>query len=106
MSIKHATFDDSATIAAASITASFANLLSLTDDVDVLFAYNTTDAAISLNIPSGPTTGTRKSIRLPAQSTICIDCRSNSKRIAKGTVQVKYSDSAPTSGEVTITVVR
>jgi hypothetical protein len=104
MSIKHATFDDSATVAAASITASFVDLLSLSDDIDVLFAYNTTDAAITLSIPNGRS-GT-KSIRLPAQSTISIDCRSNSKRIAKGTIQVKYSASAPTSGEVTITVVR
>ena len=104
MSIKHATFDDSATVAAASITASFVNLLALSDDIDVLFAYNTTDAAVVLNVPSG--SALSKSIRLPAQSTISIDCRSNSKRIAKGTIQVKYASGAPTSGEVTITVVR
>ena len=104
MSIKHATFDDSATVAFGALTAAFVDLLVMSDDADLLFVYNTTNAAININVPSG--SGTRKSIRLPASSTIAIDCRTNSKRIAKGTIQAKYSSGAPTSGEVTVTVVR
>jgi YbbR domain-containing protein len=104
VSIKHATFDDSATVLFGSLTASFVDLLALSDDIDLLAIYNTTDDAITLNVPSG--TSVRKSIRMPATSTLTIDCRSNSKRIAKGTIQVKYSSGAPTTGEVTIVVMR
>ncbi len=102
MSIKHLTFDDSGSVAAASITASFLPLLSLTDDVDILFVYNTTDAAIELSVPSALTA---KSLRFPAGASMAIDCRTNSKRIAKGIIQVRYI-TAPTVGEVTVTVAR
>lgn len=103
MSIKHLTFDTSASIAFGSITATYADLLSMSDDADVIFIFNTTDAPILLNLPSGA--NVRKDFRLPASSSVSIDCRSNSKRIAKGTIQIKYV-SIPTSGEVTVTVVR
>lgn len=46
MAIKHLTFDNSATVAAASITASYETLLEMSDDADFVFIYNTTDAAI------------------------------------------------------------
>lgn len=103
MSIKHLTFDNSGSVEAASITASFVSLLSLTDDVDILFVFNTCDAAVELSIPSGA--GAVRSLRFPAGSSMAIDCRTNSKRIAKGTIQVKYV-TAPTVGEVTVTVAR
>jgi hypothetical protein len=104
MSIKHLTFDDSATIAFGAITNSYANLLALSDDADLLFIFNTTDVPISLSIPSGYNAS--KNIRFPAAASMAIDCRTNSKRIAKGTIQVKYISAAPTLGEVTITAVR
>tara|TARA_R110000868_G_scaffold369704_1_gene633137 strand:+ start:3110 stop:3421 length:312 start_codon:yes stop_codon:yes gene_type:complete len=103
MSIKHLTFDDSATIAFGSITGTYANLLALSDDSDVIFVFNTCDTAIYLSIPSGYAAS--KNIRFPAKTSIAIDCRGNSKRLAKGTIQVKY-DTAPTLGEVTITACR
>lgn len=111
MSLKHLSFDDSATVAFGSITASYVNLLALSDDTDILFVFNTTDAPILLSIPSGltslrPPTIVYKNIRFPSSSSIAIDCRTNDKRIAKGTIQVKYASGAPTSGEVTITAVR
>lgn len=110
MTIKHLSFDDSATVAFGSLTGSFADLLALSDDADVLFVFNTCNTAVILNIPSGltnlkPPTVVYKSIRMPANSSMAIDCRMNSKRIAKGTIQVKY-DTAPSSGEVTVTAVR
>lgn len=104
MSIKHLTLDDSATVAFGSITASYVDLLALSDDVDVMFIFNTTDAPVLLNFPSGA--GVRKNLRMPASSSLAMDCRNNSKRIAKGTIQVKYASGAPTSGEVTITATR
>jgi hypothetical protein len=103
MSIKHVTFDDSASIAGSSITNTYTDLLSMSDDADVLFVFNTTDAAIFLSIPSG--SAASKDIRFPAGSSIALDCRTNSKRLAKGIIKVKYV-SAASSGEVTVTVCR
>jgi len=103
LSIKHLTFDDSASIAAASITNTYATLLTMSDDADFIFVYNTTDAAIELSIPNGA--GSSKNIRYPAGSSMAIDCRTNSKRIAKGLIRVRYV-TAPASGEVTVTVAR
>lgn len=107
MSIRHLTFDNSASIAFGSITNTYANLLALADDTDILFIYNTTDAPILLSIPSGIASNVvvYKDIRFPASTSMAIDCRTNSKRICKGTIQVKYV-SAPTSGEVTVTAAR
>lgn len=53
MSIKHLRFDDSAFVLFGSITASYVNLLALSDDIDILFVVNSTDAAVYLSIPSG-----------------------------------------------------
>ncbi|OQB10451.1 MAG: hypothetical protein BWY21_00372 [Parcubacteria group bacterium ADurb.Bin216] len=103
MSIKHLQFDNSATIAFGSITNTYQNLLALSDDTDILFIANTTNAPMLFSIPSGY--NSYKDIRMPASTSMSIDCRSNSKRIAKGTIQIKYV-SAPTSGEVTITAAR
>jgi len=104
MAIKHLTFDDSATIAFGSITAAYADLLALSDDCDLLFVYNTTNAPILLRIPSGANAS--KDIRFPASTSMAIDCRTNSKRLAKGIIQVKYAVGAPASGEVTVTAAR
>lgn len=108
MSIKHVEFDASATVAFGSITASYVNLLALGSDSDILWIFNSTNVAILVSLPSGLASGVLvyKDIRLPALATMCIDCRSNSKRIAKGTIQVKYASGAPTLGEVTITAGR
>lgn len=103
MSIKHLQFDDSAFIAFGFITGTYANLLVMGGDSDLLLVFNTTDAAIFLSIPSGA--GVSKNIRFPAKTSVAIDCRTNSKRLAAGTIQVKY-DTAPTLGEVTVTACR
>ena len=98
-------FDDSATIPFGSITNSYADFMILPGNVDMVFIFNTTDAPILLNMPSGAS-GIRKNIRFPAYSSIAMDCRTNSKALAAGTIQIKYASGAPTLGEVTITVAR
>lgn len=110
MSIKHISFDDSASVAFGSITASYTNLLTMSDDADIILVFNTCNTAIQLSIPAGftntrPPTLQSKNIRFPAGSSVAIDGRSNSKRIAKGIIQVRYV-TAPASGEVTVTVIR
>lgn len=107
MSIKHLSFDDSATIAFGSLTGTYADLLAMSDDADFIFIFNTCDAAVLLSIPSGLVSSTvvYKNLRMPANSSMAVDARTNGKRIAKGTIQVKYA-TAPTSGEVTVTVAR
>lgn len=107
MSIKHLSFDDSATIAFGSLTGTYANLLAMSDDADFIFIFNTCDTAVLLSIPSGIVSNAvvYKNLRMPAKSSMAIDARTNGKRIAKGIIKVKY-DTAPTLGEVTVTVVR
>jgi len=102
--IKHLTFDDSASLAGSSITASYQTLIAMSDDADFLFLYNTTNVALLFTIPSGA--NATKEIRLPTGASLAIDCRTNSKRIAKGTIQVKHVGTAPSTGEVCITVAR
>lgn len=112
MSIKHVGFDNSATVAGTALTTSYVDLLALSDDADVLFVFNTSNVAIELSIPGGYNRVTKvmsyNNIRFPAFSSVAIDCRTNSKRIAKGTIQVRRvaGSSAATTGEVTITAVR
>lgn len=110
MSIRHQRFDDSATILFGALTSNYQNLLALSDDVEIIFIFNTMNVPILLSMPSGyagtPPSVVYKNIRLPATSSMAIDCRTNSKRIATGTIQVKFANTAPNSGEVTITVAR
>ena len=103
MSIKHVTFDDSGTIAFGSLAANYQTVLSLSDDSDLVYLFNTTDVPVTMRVPSGTST---KEIRLPISATITLDCRSNSKRIAKGLIEVKCPASLPTSGEVTVIALR
>lgn len=109
MSIKHINFDDYGYKAFGSVTASYTTLLSLSDDADVLFIFNTLNQPILLQLPSklerASSVGT-KEVRLPASVSFSIDCRTNSKRVAKGDIKIKYASAAPTSGEITITAVR
>jgi hypothetical protein len=103
MTIKHLEFQDSGTIAYGSITNAYQTVLTLPQDADVVFFYNTTDAPMLFSVPGG--SKVTNIVRLPAGTTMTIDCRTNSKRLAAGDIQVKYA-SAPTSGEVTVTVLR
>lgn len=104
MAIKHLTFDDSGVIIYSSVTAAYQTMLAMTDDADVIFFINATDAPMYFRIPSG--SGATKVIRVPANVTMTIDCRSNAKRIAKGSIEIKYASGAPTTGEVIVTVAR
>lgn len=103
MTIKHLTFDNSGTIEFGALTADYQTIVAMSDDADFLFVYNTTDVAVMLSIPNGA--NATRDIRYPAKSSMAIDCRTNSKRIAKGSIQVKYV-TIPTLGEVTVTVAR
>lgn len=103
MSIKHITFDDSASLSYFSITGSYQTLLTLSDDADILWLANSTDALILFQVPSSTTT---KIIQLLPGASKCIDARSNSKRVAKGLIKVCYSLAAPTAGYVEATAAR
>lgn len=109
MSIKHFELDDTGTIAGTSLTTSFANLISMTDDATVLFFFNSTDVSVILSIPSyimKTKSYTTKQWRIPAGGSFALDGRTNSGSIAKGTIQVKSVTGAGTSGEVTINICR
>lgn len=104
MSIKHITFDDSASMAYYQITSSYQTLLTLTDDADIIWLYNTTTAEMAFKVPSGANT-TKVLLILPGCS-MCIDARGNSKRVAKGTIQVKIWNGNASIGSVSVTVAR
>jgi hypothetical protein len=103
MAIKHLELDDYGYLTGTAITGTYATLLTLTDDSDALFVFNSCDNPLLLQVPSKLTT---KEIRLPSRASFVIDCRTNSKRIAKGVIKVKHAGVAPTTGEITITAIR
>ena len=103
MSIKHLEFDDYGYIAGTSITNAFQTVLTLSDDADFLFIFNTCDQALVVRLPSARSTAL---VRLPAGANWNLDCRTNSKRLAKGLIEIKYADSVPTTGEISVTVAR
>ena len=104
MSIKHITFDAYGYIAGTSITNLYQTVVTMTDDADFLFVFNTTDKALIMRVPSG--TASTREVRLPAGANFSLDCRTNSKRLAKGLIEIKYASDVPTSGEFCITVAR
>jgi hypothetical protein len=107
--IKHVDFDDYGFLTGTSVTGSYQTLLTLTDDVDVLFVFNTCDKSLLLQVPSKAlkaTSTTTKEIRLPVNASFVIDCRTNDKRIAKGIIKVKHAGVVPTTGEISITACR
>ncbi len=103
MSIKHVEFDNYGYLDGASLTGSFVDLLTVSDDADVLLVFNSCSEAIVLKVPSKLST---KEIRLPARASFVLDGRTNSKRLAKGVIQVKHAGVVPTAGEVCVSVVR
>lgn len=103
MSIKHISFDPYGYVAGTSITGSYQTVLSLSDDSDFLFIFNTCDTALIMRVPSYTSTA---EIRLPAGANFSLDCRTNSKRLAKGNIEIKYAGAAPTTGEFCVTVAR
>lgn len=104
MAIKHITFDDSASMSYTVLSGAYQTLITMTDDADVLFIWNSTDAAIALSVPNGA--GSTKDLKMPKQSTMTIDCRSNSKRLAKGVIRVRATGALASTGEVIATVAR
>lgn len=103
MSIKHIEFNNYGYLAGTSITSSYQTLVTMTDDADMMFVFNSCDTSLVLEVPSKFTTA---EIRLPAKNSFVLDGRTNSKRIAKGLIRVKYASSVPTSGEISITIGR
>lgn len=103
MSIRHVEFDAYGYLDGASITASYQTLVAMSDDADVLFVFNNCDTSLILQIPSKLTTA---EMRLPPKASFVLDGRTNSKRIAKGLIRVKYASNVPTAGEITVTVAR
>lgn len=108
MTVRHLGFDDYGSIDGTSLTTSYQDLITLTDDIDILFVFNSTTVSIILTIPSylPPKTYSTKQFRIPANGSVAIDCRTNSKKISKGTIQVKSVTGAAASGEVTVNVCR
>jgi hypothetical protein len=103
MSLKHLTFDPSGTVLFGDMTGAYQTALGLTDDLDILFVFNTTDQPLWLRLPSGRAT---QELRVPNNSSFVIDCRTNSKRIAKGLIEVKHTGVVPTLGEFTVYAAR
>lgn len=109
MSIKHVSFDDYGLLDFSGIKAAFQDLLTMSDDADVLFIFNTLDTDVVLQVPSkSERLGVigSKEIYLPANQGFVLDCRSNAKRIPRGVLRVKYSSVGPTVGVISATVVR
>ena len=108
--IKHILFDPYGYLDGASITTSFQNLLSLSDDADVLLVFNTLDQPVILNLPSKSEKATAISyvqMRLPKGANLALDARTNNKRFCKGIIQIKAVSTIPTTGtEITITALR
>lgn len=100
MALKHVQFQAAGSKSFSDITSSFATLLSMTDDADVVYVFNTLDAEVALSFNAGATSH----FVLPAGMGFTFDARTNSKRIAKTDVSVKYTDSAPTSGKIVVTM--
>lgn len=104
MSIKHLTLDDTQTLLADAVTSSFQTILSMSDDADLVFIHNGTDVSILVRIPSGY--AATKVLRITGMTSMTIDCRSNSKRIAKGLIEACAASDLPSYGEINITVCR
>lgn len=110
MSNKHLELDNFGRLAGTSLTTGYQDLITLTDDVEILFFYNSSDVSVTLSIPClirrspTPLFGT-KEWRIPANGSFAIDGRANSKSIPKGVIQVKATG-AGTTGEVVINVAR
>lgn len=105
MAIKHALFQDSGVTPFGSVTANFSTLLALDNDCDVLHLFNTTNEPAVISLPN-ELPYPASNIFLDKGCAVSFDFRSNSKRIAKGTLRVKAYASLPTSGYVSVTVTR
>jgi len=104
VSIKHLQLDDTETLLADAVTSSFQTVLSMSDDADLIFINNGTDVSVLVRIPSGYSA--TKILRITGLTSMTIDCRSNSKRIAKGLIEVSAASNLPSYGEINITVCR
>lgn len=109
MSIKHVSFDDYGLLDFNGVKSTFQDVLTMSDDADVLFIFNTLDADVVLQVPSKSerlrVIGS-KEIYLPANQGFVLDCRSNAKRVPRGIIRVKWFSAAPTVGVISATVVR
>ena len=108
MSLKHARFQEIGYLSFTSITAAYQTLLSLSDDIAELFIINSTDALILIKLPNiiDNAVTTTECIRMPAKSSWSFSGRTNHKHVCKGNIEVAYSGSAPTVGEISAGGVR
>lgn len=104
MGIKHAVIQNSGTITASAITASFADVLAMDDDCDVLVILNSLDTSTVVTLPNE--TGSPGEITLPGGSGMTLDFRTNGQRLAKGTIQAKSLSTLPSFGLLSITAIR
>lgn len=108
MSLKHAEFDTTSAIAFGSLTTSDQVVATLSNDVDQLFLLNSTNSLVIVVAPqlvSGVVVY-RDFFRLPANTFLAYDGRANKKTICKGEIRARYSGTAPTSGEFSVTGLR
>ena len=108
MSIKHVQFDTTASLAFGSITGSAQTVTTFSQDCDEVFMINSTDAMLIVSLPQlvSNVVTYRDFIRLPEQTGMIYDGRTNNKRLCKGDVKVRYASGAPTSGEFSVTGLR
>jgi len=85
-------FATEGSIAAASLTTSYANLLVVTNSLVVVDLLNNTDGLVLCTFD-----GTNNHVTLPAYSAISLDVGAAGKKLIN-TVKCKYSGSAPTVG--------
>lgn len=108
MSLKHAQFQTVSSLDYSVLTTNFQTLVSLEDDVAELFLINTTDAIIRVKLPNliDMAVVTTESIRMPARSSWAFSGRTNHKQVCKGNIEIAYTGTAPTTGEVSMGGVR
>lgn len=104
MTVKHAEFQTSGVMLAASVTVNFQTLLSMLDDADILVVANSLDQPVVITIPNE--TGAPGQMTVPGFCSFSIDLMTNNKRVAKGTVQIKALSSLPTSGLISVTAIK
>lgn len=89
-------------IAAASLTGSYATLLSMGGAARALHLYNSTDQPVLFTLNAGTT----DSVELDAGESFVVDYYANNLTAASSTIQAKYVSTAPSVGSVRAVITR
>lgn len=89
-------------IAAASLTTSYATLLTMGGDARVLHLYNSTDQPVLISLDNGST----DSIELDAGESKALDYYANGLSLTSSTIKAKYVSTQPSVGSVRAEIAR